>query len=57
MRDFEKLFEDFLLSKDYDYGENVLFSMLRTAFTSGWIAAGCEPPEPLSKADAQAKPE
>ena len=48
MLDFEKAFGDFVESDDYDRMENdeykrlndVVFTMLRTAYKCGWSAAG-----------------
>ena len=42
--EFEAAFEAFLERHEYDEAENYLFSMVRTAFSAGWVAAGSEPP-------------
>ena len=42
--DFEKSFSDFLETKEYDQATEILFSLMRSAFLAGWIAAGGEPP-------------
>lgn len=41
---FEESFSQFLETREYDEAENYLFSMLRQAFSAGWLAAGGEPP-------------
>ena len=41
--DFEAAFSAFLERREYDEAENYLFSMVRTAFTAGWLAAGGAP--------------
>lgn len=43
---FEKAFNDFLERKEYDEAENALFTIVRAAFTAGWLAAGGEPLKP-----------
>ena len=47
MHDFEKAFSDFIDRKEYDKAENALFSMVRTAFKAGWLAAGGKAPAPI----------
>lgn len=37
---FEKSFEQFLQSKEYDLAEEALFAMARKGFIAGWRAAG-----------------
>ena len=44
-KDFEFGFERFLLSDVYDWGEDVLFRLVRAAYMAGWTDAGGEPPE------------
>ena len=44
--DFEEAFSDFLDRREYDQAENALFSMVRIAFTAGWLSAGGNPPKP-----------
>lgn len=44
--DFEKAFGNFLERREYDEAEEVLFSVVRSAFLAGWEAAGGMPPEP-----------
>ncbi len=41
--DFEEAFEQFLNRREYDSAENALFSIVRTAFKAGWLAAGGAP--------------
>ena len=43
--DFEAAFSQFLERREYDEAENYLFSMMRQAFSAGWLAAGGEPPQ------------
>ena len=45
-KDFEQAFGDFIDRREYDQAENALFSMIRLAFTAGWLAAGGAPPLP-----------
>jgi len=40
--DFEKAFGDFIDRKEYDEAETALFSIIRLAFSTGWLAAGGE---------------
>ena len=42
--DFEAAFSSFLERHEYDEAENYLFSMIRLAFTAGWMSAGGNPP-------------
>ena len=42
---FEKIFGDYLASKEYDDAADSLFSIIRTAFLAGWKAACGEVPE------------
>ena len=42
--EFEAAFSNFLERREYDEAEHYLFSMIRTAFTAGWLAAGGNPP-------------
>lgn len=44
--DFEEAFSDFLDQQSYDQAEYALFSIVRTAFTAGWIAACGKVPFP-----------
>jgi hypothetical protein len=44
--DFEASFGDFIERREYDKAESALFSMIRIAFTAGWLAAGGNPPKP-----------
>lgn len=44
--DFEKAYADFIDRREYDEAQSALFSMVRTSFTAGWQAAGCDPPMP-----------
>lgn len=37
---FEKEFEKFVESADYDTAENALFEVIRKSFIAGWKAAG-----------------
>ena len=37
---FEGAFSDFLDRHEYDEAESALFSMVRTSFLAGWLAAG-----------------
>ena len=37
---FEKEFEKFVESADYDTAENALFEVIRRSFIAGWKAAG-----------------
>ncbi len=41
--DFEEAFSDFLDRQEYDQAETALFDIVRTAFLSGWKAAGGDP--------------
>lgn len=41
--DFEAAFSSFLERHEYDEAEQCLFSMVRTSFTAGWLAAGGAP--------------
>ena len=43
---FEKMFNDFLEREEYDAAESALFSIVRAAFTAGWLAAGGKALEP-----------
>lgn len=43
--EFEKCFGEFIDRREYDMAENALFSMVRIAFTAGWLAAGGDPPK------------
>ena len=43
--DFEAAFSAFLDRHEYDEAENYLFSMVRLAFSVGWLAAGGAPPQ------------
>ena len=45
MHDFEKAFSDFIDRREYGSAQNALFSMIRIAFTAGWLAAGGNPPK------------
>ena len=47
MKDFERLFSDFIDGTQYDKAEEALFSLRRMAFMAGWLAAGGEIPNPL----------
>lgn len=40
MSDFDKIFENFLESQEYDKAEDALFSIARAAYKAGWLAAG-----------------
>ena len=42
--DFEKAFDRFLDSPQYDKSANLLFETARKAFIAGWCAAGGEEP-------------
>ena len=42
--DFEKSFSDFLETREFDQASEILFSLMRSAYLAGWIAAGGEPP-------------
>ena len=44
MPDFEKAFGDFIDRREYDQAESALFTMVRTAFKAGWLAAGGNAP-------------
>lgn len=44
--EFEKAFSDFLESDTYDHAEDALFSIVRLAFTAGWLSASERPPQP-----------
>ena len=44
MVDFEKAFDGFIDRREYGQATNALFSMIRIAFTAGWLAAGGEAP-------------
>lgn len=44
--EFEEAFSSFLERHEYDEAEQALFSMVRTAFSAGWLAAGGVPPVP-----------
>lgn len=46
MIDFETAFGEFLDRREYDAGEGALFFIVRSAFLSGWQAAGGIPPAP-----------
>ena len=37
--EFEEAFSNFLDRDEYDEAENYLFSMVRLAFSAGWLAA------------------
>ena len=41
--DFEAAFSSFLERHEYDEAEQYLFSMVRTSFAAGWLAAGGAP--------------
>lgn len=43
--DFEGAFSDFIDRSEYDHAENALFSIVRSAFVSGWKTAGGKPPK------------
>ena len=43
--EFEEAFSNFLERHEYDEAENYLFSMVRLAFSAGWLAAGGAPPQ------------
>lgn len=43
---FEEAFGTFLERREYDEAESALFSIVRAAFLSGWLAAGGEQPIP-----------
>ena len=43
---FEKAFGDFLERTEYDEAENALFTIVRSAFLAGWLAAGGDPLKP-----------
>ena len=45
-QEFEAAFGAFLDRHEYDDAESALFSMVRTAFLAGWMAAGGTPPQP-----------
>jgi len=45
MHDFEKAFSDFIDRREYDGAQSALFSIIRIAFTAGWLAAGGNPPK------------
>jgi len=38
--ELEGAYSDFLETRDFDYAESFLFSVLRSAFIAGWKAAG-----------------
>ena len=38
--EFEAAFDAFLEHQTYDSAETALFSVVRAAFTAGWLAAG-----------------
>lgn len=42
---FESAFDQFIDRREYDQAENALFSIVRIAFTAGWLAAGGNPPK------------
>ena len=42
--DFEQAFSNFIDRREYDQAESALFSMVRIAFKSGWLAAGGKAP-------------
>ena len=46
MTDFEQSFSDFLERPEYDCAEAELFTIVRTAFQAGWLAAGGQPLPP-----------
>lgn len=43
MNDFEYAFGEFIDRREFDQAESALFSMVRIAFTAGWLAAGGTP--------------
>jgi hypothetical protein len=52
MQDFEKSFEGYLESNKHEVAESALLTIVRTAYTAGWSAAGGESP-PSNKAGNQ----
>ena len=45
MQTFEEVFSDFIDRREYDAAQSALFSIVRIAFTAGWLAAGGNPPK------------
>ena len=43
--EFEYAFSEFLDRHEYDEAEHALFSIVRTAFQAGWLAAGGTAPK------------
>jgi len=44
--EFERAFEVFMESREYDEAQNALFAMIRKSFEAGWLSAGGEPSIP-----------
>ena len=42
MKDFETAFANFIDGEEYKKGEETLFSIVRAAFVSGWLAASAD---------------
>jgi len=51
MQDFEGSFSTFIDGTEYDKAEDAIFSLVRTAFKAGWLAAGGELPKSQDVAD------
>lgn len=49
MPDFETAFGEWIDGTAYDAAEDALFSVVRAAFTAGWIAAGGKAPIKIQK--------
>ena len=44
--DFEQALDDYLERREYDLAAETLYSLVRSAFTAGWMAAGGRAPAP-----------
>lgn len=53
--EFELTFSDFLDRREYDEAEEALYTLVRTAFSAGWIAAGGNAPPPAVLPGRKAK--
>ena len=44
MPDFDKAFDDFLEHRECDEAQDALYTIMRVAFTAGWVAGGGKAP-------------
>ena len=47
MKDFELAFANFVDGQEYERADETLFSIVRAAFVSGWLAASADDALPL----------